>query len=101
MTIESVLRERAARWIDELDAYGYVLEPPGRVAISLAELVVAARRPTTYGGPPAKIEVHELWLPGDDPKGLGLEAHGCHLHMAAWHAQMCCDGSRPARRRPA
>jgi hypothetical protein len=98
MTVESVLRERAARWTDELDAYGYVLEPPGPAVTSLAEMAVAARRPTTYGGPPAKIEVHELWLQGDDPDGLGLEAHGCHLRMASWHAQILDEGATGAER---
>jgi hypothetical protein len=98
MTLESVLRERVARWVDELDAYGYVLEPPGRVAVSLAEIAVAARRPTTYGGPAAKIEVHELWLPGADPDGLALEGHGCHLHMASWHAQILEGGATGAER---
>jgi hypothetical protein len=98
MTIESVMRDRAARWIDELDAYGYVLEPPGRVVTSLPEIAVTARRPTTYDGPPAKIEVHELWLPGPDPDELGLEAHGCHLQMASWHAQILGGGATGAER---
>lgn len=98
MTIASVLRERTARWIDELDGYGYVLEPPGRAATQLAELAISARRPTTYGGPPVRVEVHELWLPGSDPHGLGLEAHGCYLQMASWHAQIVESGATGAER---
>jgi len=98
MTIASALRERVARWNDELDGYGYVLGPPGRAATQLAEMVVSARRPTTYGGPPAKIEVRELWVPGADPDGLDLEAHGCYLHTASWHAQIFDSGDTGAER---
>lgn len=98
MTIDSVLRERVARWSDELDGYGYALAPPGRMATQLGELVVSARRPTTYAGPSAKLEVRELWLPGADPDGLGLEAHGCYLLVASWHAQIFETGDIGAER---
>lgn len=76
------------RWSLELSGYGYELLAPGREPASAGEFVFRARRPTHYGGPPAMIDVRELWVPGADPGGLGLEQHGCHLEVGGWHAQL-------------
>ncbi len=76
------------RWSLELSGYGYELLAPGREPASAGEFVLRARRPTHYGGPPAMIDVRELWVPGADPGGLGLEQHGCHLEVGGWHAQL-------------
>ena len=98
MTIASVLRERTTRWRDELDGYGYVPSDAARPASRLGELMVSAARPTTYGGPAARLDIRELWLPGRDPDGLGFEAQGCHLHVASWHAQILDRGTEGAER---
>lgn len=77
MTVSSVLRDRLVRWAAELTADGYELSPAERVTTAAGELAVRARRPVHYGGPPATIDVRELWVAGTDPDGLGLEQHGC------------------------
>ncbi len=86
------------RWVVELVAYGYELLPPGRVAEGSGEFALRARRPTHYGGPPATIDVRELWMPGADPDGLGLEQHGCYLEISGWHAQLLGSGDIGAMR---
>lgn len=98
MAVPSALRDRFTRWCDELDAYGYEFAAPKRTARSGGEFVIGARRPTTYGGPAVVIEIKELWSPGGDPHGLGLELHGCFLHRGSWHAQFFSTGAVGAER---
>ncbi|MCC6831900.1 MAG: hypothetical protein IT200_11195 [Thermoleophilia bacterium] len=88
MSVGSVLRDRAARWCAEITAYGYVLQEPTRQAELPGELLVRAVRPQTYGGPPAVVDVREIWVSGPDPDGLGLDQDGCHLLVGQWHAQI-------------
>jgi hypothetical protein len=81
------------RWGRVIDLHGYLVEPAGRAMTQLGELTLRARRPASYGDPNVLLDVRELWLPGSDPDGLGLEAEGCYLLGGSWNAQI--DGERP------
>lgn len=71
---------------------------PRSALAGLSELRVRAVRPQHYGGPAAVIDVHELWVSGSDPDGLGLEHEGCHLLASSWHAQITATGDLGAER---
>ena len=69
MNVDSVLDDRYARWTTDLYDWGYVLEDPVWPA-GTAAIILRARWPP--GAPEIVITVHEIWLPGIDPDGLGL-----------------------------
>jgi hypothetical protein len=84
VSVDSVLDDRFARWATDLYDWGYVQEDPVWPA-GTAAIAIRARWP--LGAPEIVITVHEIWLPGSDPDGLGLTGHGCYLFYAGWHAQ--------------
>lgn len=99
MTRRSIVTDRYARWVDRLWAHGYTAEAHPHLPTSAAAGTVGlrARRLTSLGVPHVVIDVAEIWSEGDDPDGLGLEAHSCHLAGAAWHAQIA-EGEEGAER---
>jgi hypothetical protein len=92
MTVRSLFVHRTALWVEVFELHGYLVEQRARAAL-LGELSLRARRPTLYGEVSAVLDVHELWVPGQDPDGLRLEAEGCCLYGGSWHAQL--GGTRP------
>jgi len=93
MTVRSLLTHRIVRWSDVFELHGYLVEHPVSTAMRLGELSLRARRPAPYGDLSAVLDVRELWAPGLDPDGLGLEAEGCYMHGGSWNAQI--GGGRP------
>jgi hypothetical protein len=83
----SLLIHRTALWAGVFELHGYLVGQRGRAA-PLGELSLRARRPAPYREVSAVLDVHELWLPGPDPDGLGLEAEGCYLYGGSWNAQL-------------
>jgi hypothetical protein len=92
MTLASVTAERLAEWTETLLAFGW--DPDLRFADrGGGQIRIRALRPGRED-PAVTLDVREHWAVGPDPDGLGLEAHGCHLLAAAWHAQL--EGAPPA-----
>ena len=92
MTLASITAERLAEWTETLLAFGW--DPDLRFADrGGGQIRIRALRPERED-PAVTLDVREHWAVGPDPDGLGLEAHGCHLRAAAWHAQL--EGAPPA-----
>jgi hypothetical protein len=89
----SLLTNRIVRWGRVIDLHGYLVETADHAMGQFGEFALRARRPAFYGGPSVLLDVRELWLPGPDPDGLGLEEEGCYIQGSSWNAQV--DGERP------
>lgn len=89
MSVDSVLDGRYALWRELLcDDYGYEEDYHTRPPASRHELAFRAVRPGYSALPAIAVDIRELWMPGRDPHGLGLEDDDCFLSLAAWHAQL-------------
>jgi hypothetical protein len=97
MSVDSVLDDRYAMWVDELDAWGYEIEEPPRPA-PLSGILIRGRRPESFGLPCVVIDIAETWQAGADPDGLRITNRGCFLLGASWHAQFPTSGDAGAER---
>lgn len=88
LTLGSILDTRYAVWIERLFDHGYDASLTPIHAFSPATTIsIRARRLVTFGAPQVTISIVETWAAGPDPR-LGLDAQGCHLLQASWHAQI-------------
>lgn len=86
MTLASITGERLADWSEAIRTFGWACDVRFVDAASGQVRIRAFRG--SGPSPRVTLDVRERWALGSDPDGLGLEAHGCHLHLAAWHAQL-------------
>lgn len=86
MTLSSVTIARRAQWGDAIVDFGWRMTR-GHIDQRAGLVLACADRPVR-AGPAMTLTVREEWVPGPDPDGLGLCAHGCFLRRASWHAQI-------------
>ncbi|HEY8638444.1 MAG TPA: hypothetical protein VIL64_04325 [Solirubrobacteraceae bacterium] len=61
MTLQSIISERLATWIEQLQFFGYRV---CRCEASNGAFFLHARRPVDYGVPNVAIDVSEAWAEG-------------------------------------
>ncbi len=98
MSLETLLQERFAAWVNTLAAYGYEREAANRIP-GAGGFELRMRRSALLGAPEVIIKVSETWAIGPDPDGLGIDANGCHLVAATWQAVISQDPERRGEER--
>ena len=92
MSLNSVVRERVARWCYELSLWAFTVDDEAPT-IGPGQFTLRANRRVIDLRPGAKsrsvvIAIREVWLPGEDPARLVAIEHGCFCAISAWHAQI-------------
>jgi hypothetical protein len=98
VALEALLGQRITAWGDALTLQGYELVTLRTSDANPGYFSLRARRSQRHDGPPATIDVRELWTPGADPDALTPSMHAHHLLRASWHAQIGGPGAECAER---